>query len=330
MNKKTACELQNGKNGETFGMAAYGGTGWVGRDCTHSQELGTLWKSYRVDSEWRTLKAVLVHCPGNELQASIDNPEEALMLEPLNISLAAEQHRGMCEAYHSQGIEIHHVNPKANAQPNQMFCADQMVMTPQGAILGRPAGLIRAGEEVAVARRLADIGVPILKTLTGTATFEGADLLWLDNKTAMVGRGHRTNQAAIDQITNVLREIDCDTIAVDLPYGTMHFMGMLRIADKDLAICWPRRTPLATVLALKDRGYNVVCPPCEDDAESYRAMNFVTLGPRKILAVAGLPKFEPFFDSLGIESIKVQTDEISKAAGNVGCLTAVLGRETLG
>lgn len=235
----------------------------------------------------------------------------------------------MCEAYHAHGVEIHHVNPKTKAQPNQMFCADQMAMTPQGAILARPAGLVRAGEEVAVARRLADIGVPILKTLTGMATFEGADLLWLDEKTAMIGRGHRTNQAAIDQITTLLSEIGCDTIAVDLPYGTMHFMGMLRIADKDLAICWPRRTPLATVLALKDRGYNVVCPPCEDDAESYRAMNFVTLGPRKILAVAGLPKFEPFFDALGIESIKVQTDEISKAAGNVGCLTAVLGRETL-
>ena len=30
-------------------------------------------------------------------------------------------------------------------------------------------------------------------------------------------------------------------------------------------------------------------------------MNFVTLGPRKLMMVAGLPRFEPFFDSLGSE-----------------------------
>jgi N-dimethylarginine dimethylaminohydrolase len=209
-----------------------------------------------------------------------------------------------------------------------MFCADLFVMTPQGAILARPAGQARAGEERWVARRLSELAVPILKTLTGDATFEGADLIWLDERTAMIGRGHRTNQAAINQITTVLAEIGCETLAVDLPYGTMHFMGMLRIADSNLAICWPRRTPLATVRALQERGYEVVCPPCEDDAQSYRAMNFVTVAPRKILMVAGLPKFQPFFEDLGIDCIPVQTDELSKAAGNIGCLTGILERET--
>jgi N-dimethylarginine dimethylaminohydrolase len=58
-------------------------------------------------------------------------------------------------------------------------------------------------------------------------------------------------------------------------------------------------------------------------------MNFVTLGPRKIMMVAGLPRFEPFFERLGVESVKVRTDELSKAAGNIGCLTGILGRETL-
>jgi N-dimethylarginine dimethylaminohydrolase len=250
------------------------------------------------------------------------------MLEPLNLTRAREQHAAMVEAYEKLGVAVHHVMPDA-AAPNQMFCADLFVMTPQGAILARPAGQVRAGEERWTARRLANLGVPILKTLTGDATFEGADLMWLDEKTAMIGRGHRTNQAAIDQITTVLAEIGCETLAVDMPYGTMHFMGMLRIADRDLAICWPRRTPLATVRALAERGYEVVCPPYEDDAESYRAMNFVTLGPRKIMMAAGLTKFQPFFEQHGIDCVTVATDELSKAAGNIGCLTGVLGRVTL-
>jgi N-dimethylarginine dimethylaminohydrolase len=260
------------------------------------------------------------------LAAAVDDPDSVLMLEPLDLTRAGLQHAGMVDAYRSLGIEVHHVKPVGMPTPNQMFCADLFVMTPQGAILARPAGQVRAGEERWAARRLADLGVPILKTLTGDATFEGADLMWLDEKTAMIGRGHRTNQAAIEQITAVLAEIGCETIAVDLPYGTMHFMGMLRIADRDLAICWPRRTPLATAKALFDRGYEVVCPPYEDNADSYRAMNFVTLGPRKIMMAAGLPKFQSFFEDLGIDCVAVETDELSKAAGNIGCLTGVLSR----
>lgn len=324
-----ASELKSGHNGGTFGMSAYGGAGWVQRKGSHGEEFGSIWKSYRVDSEWRRLKAVLVHAPGEELASSINDPQAALMLEALDLNLASEQHAAMCQAYVDHGVEVHHVTPPSMPSPNQMFCADLFVMTPQGALLARPAGQVRAGEERWAARRLADLGVPILKTLVGDATFEGADLIWLDERTAMVGRGHRTNQAAIDQITTALAEIGCETLTVDLPFGTMHFMGMLRIADRNLAICWPRRTPLATVRALQDRGYEVVCPPCEDDAQSYRAMNFVTLGPRKIMMVAGLPKFQPFFEKQGIECVPVRTDELSKAAGNIGCLTGILARETM-
>jgi hypothetical protein len=105
-----------------------------------------------------------------------------------------------------------------------MFCADLFVMTPEGAILARPASTVRAGEERAVARRLADLGVPILKTLTGRAVFEGADLMWLDPATAIIARGLRTNQAAIDQIGGLLGEIGASLLAVDLPYGTMHLI----------------------------------------------------------------------------------------------------------
>src|SRR3546814_2569119 len=88
-----------------------------------------------------------------------------------------------------------------------MFCADLFVMTPEGAILARPASTVRAGEERWVARRLADLGVPILRTLTGTAVFEGADLMWLDPRTAMIGLGLRTNEEAASQIATTLEEI---------------------------------------------------------------------------------------------------------------------------
>ena len=249
------------------------------------------------------------------------------MLAPLDIARAADEHAALAEAYQAQGVKVHDVAPEGTPSPNQMFCADLMVMTPEGAIIARPASTVRAGEERWLARRLADLGVPILRTLTGTATFEGADLMWLDETTAVLGRGHRTNQTAIDQITKTLEEIGCNAIAVDMPFGTMHLMGMLRIADKDLAICWPRRTPHAAVEALRERGFEVAFLPDVSEAERNRALNFVTIGSRKIVMVAGNPETQRFYEGLGIDCTPVDTRELSKAAGNIGCLTGIVARE---
>ena len=314
----------------TFGTAAYGGDNWSQRQATHQQELGEIWGGCGIDSEWRELKSVLLHCPGEELNAAQDDPEAVQMLASVDVAKARDEHSAMVEVYRSQGVAVHFVEPELPCQPNLMFCADLFVMTPQGAILARPASTVRAAEERWVARKLADLGIPILKTLTGTGTFEGADLMWIDEKTAMVGRGLRTNDAAIAQIETLLAELGIDLVAVDSPFGIMHFMSLLRIVDHDLAICWPRRTPHRTVRVLQEHGYEVRFPPFADDPESYRGINFVTLGPRRILTVGGLPKVQAWFEDMGVECLTTPTDELTKAAGNVGCLSGILRREQAG
>jgi len=314
------------KQQSTFGTAAYGGENWSQRQATHTQELGEIWSSCGIDSEWRELQAVLLHSPGEELNAARNDPDAVQMLAPVDVVRAREEHDAMADAYRAQNVEVHLVEPRQPCPPNLMFCADLFVMTPQGAILARPASTVRAGEEREVARRLADIGIPILKTLTGMATFEGADLMWIDERTAMISRGPRTNGSAIEQIRDLLDEIDIDLYEVDIPYGTMHFMGMFRIADRDLAICWPRRTPHYTVQLLRERGYEVAFPPFEDNQDAHRGINFVTLGPRRVLMVDGLLQVQAFYENLGIECLTTPTDELGKAAGNIGCLTGILRR----
>ncbi len=317
----------NDTDGYARDAAAYGGDGWRPRQDAHADEIGHLWRSCGVDSEWRTLESVLLHTPGAELDVPAEQADAALFVGSIDVGRARAEHEQMAAAYRDAGVDVITVDPDEPARPNQMFCADLFVMTPQGAILGRPAGEVRAGEEVPVARALSAAGVPILKTLTGEAVFEGADLLWLNETTAMIGRGHRTNQAAIDQIDTLFAELGYRLLAVDMPYGTMHLMGMLRIPASDLAICWHRRTPHATVTALRDAGFTVAFIPETSEARDlYRAMNFVTLQDRTVLMVAGIPAAQDFLESLGVECVTSPTDELSKAAGNIGCLTGVVGR----
>lgn len=310
----------------SFSSAAYGGQGWSPRVRPLRREIGDVWGACGVNSEWAPLKAVLLHKPGPELAASND-PDAVQMLAPLDLAKAQAEHDGIAQAYRAAGVAVHDVEPQGPIRPNQMFCADLMFMTPEGAILARPASTVRAGEERQVARRLADLGVPILRTLQGTAVFEGADAMWLDPETVAIGRGLRTNEAAIRQIAAVLAEMGVAAIPVDMPYGTMHLMGMLRFADRDLALAWPRRTPFAAVEALRARGYQVAFLPDEHEPAQNRAFNFVTLGPRRILMVGDNPTTRAFYESLGIECVAVPASELAKAAGAIGCLTGVVERE---
>jgi N-dimethylarginine dimethylaminohydrolase len=207
-----------------------------------------------------------------------------------------------------------------------MFVADLLFMTPEGAILGRPASRVRAGEERAVALRLADLGIPILRCIRGTGTFEGADAAWLNAHTVLLATGLRTNAEGANQVAGLLAEMGIKVIGVGLPYGAMHLMGQLRLVDQDLAIAWPGRVPYAAVDALESQGVSVLFLPDETEAISGMALNIVPLGPRRVLMAAGNPRTRAFYEAAGITCCTVQIDELVKAAGGIGCLTGILER----
>jgi len=310
---------------DTTSASAYGGPGWTPRTTTLQEELGSLWGLCGISSEWEPLRAVLLHRPGPELD-ELGDPNAALMLEPLEPDRVREQHDLMAQAYRDAGVRVHYVEPDRTPPPNQMFCADLMFMTPAGAIVGRPASTVRAGEERCLARKLADLGIPILRTVADKGTFEGADALWIDPATAMVGRGLRTNEKGAAQVEATLAEQGVQTLMVDLPHGSMHLMGEIRIVDRDLAFVRRGLCPWRAVQALQDWGYEVRFFPSEDEARRGMAHNFVVLGPRRILMPEGSPASQEAYEDAGVECVTVPIGQIARAAGAIGCLTAVLER----
>ncbi len=309
----------------SFNKAAYGGEGWQPRTLSLAEEMGSVWGSGGICNEWSRLTAVLLHHPGPELTTSTD-PNAALMLEPLDLTRAQAQHEAIAQAYRDAGVTVYYLNAE-RPSPNQMFMADLFFMTPEGAVLARPASSVRAGEERQAAHRLADLGIPIVRSVSGYGTFEGADAMWLDEQTVILGRGLRTNDEGAVQVTAVLNQMGVQVIQVDLPYGTMHLMGMLRLVDRDLALAWPHRLVHRGVEMLRERGYEVAFIPDAAEAEWGHALNVVTLAPRRVLMTAHAPVTQAFYESLGITCQTVEIDELVKAAGAIGCLTGVLMRE---
>ena len=305
--------------------AAYGGPGWQPRSHSMREDAGRIWGDFGINSEFGRLKQVLLHRPGNEIVAN--DPNAAQQLAPLDLARAQAQHDALAATYRAAGVDVQYVELPAPPTPNQMFMADVFTMTPEGAILARPASDVRAGEERVAALNLMALGAPILRSVSGRGTFEGADLLWLSPTHAIVGRGLRTNDETIRQITATLNEMGVRVTKVDLPAGSMHLMGMLRIFDKDLAIGWPSRIAWAAVEALQEEGYNVHYLPDLTEPMEQFSFNTVTIGPRETVMAANSPQTQAFYESLGITCHTVEVDELGKAAGAIGCLTGIVARE---
>ena len=305
--------------------AAFGGPRFAARGTALRQELGRHWARCGVDSEWAPLKAVLMHRPGAELRHSSD-PDAVLMLETVDAVQAGVQHDGVASAFKLAGVKVHYVEPDKEPPPNQMFCADQVFMTPEGAIVGRLASSVRAGEERWTARRLAELGIPIVRTVSGSACFEGADAQWLDPDTVLLSRGLRTNAAGASQVAAALTDMGVETIQVDTVPGTMHLMGQLRFVSAGRAALWPGRVPADVEGLLEERGFEVLRMPDEQELEQGLALNFVTLGPDQILMPAGNPRSQAFLEAAGVRCQVTPMTEVAKAAGGIACLTGVLWR----
>jgi N-dimethylarginine dimethylaminohydrolase len=293
------------------------------------EEMPETWGEWGSSSECGTLRAVLLHRPGEELDA-IDDFDAMQMRSDLIPAVARNQHDALAEAYRSHGVTVHYVEQTRLDKPNTMFIRDLLLMTPEGAIITRPASTVRAGEERAIARALGRIGLPILMTVHGNGTFEGADVSWVDRDLCFLAEGLRTNAEGANQVERMLLEIGVQQVVrVGLPYGAMHLDGLLNFPDRDLAVVWPRRTPYKIVQVLKDRGFRIIEVPDEVEAQNCLPMNFVALAPGKILMPAGGEKIRRLYEEAGVEVHTVDVSELIKAGGGIHCMTGFLKRDDL-
>lgn len=312
---------------QTSLTAAYGGEKWSERTASFREDMPLWWGDWGSSSECGRLHAVLMRRPGPELDA-IEDFDAVQMRADLDAGLARAQHDALCAAYRAHGVAVHLVEKGRMDKPNSFFLRDLMLMTPEGAIITRPASTVRAGEERFVAEALGRLGVPILMTVHGNGTFEGADVSWVDKDLCFLAEGLRTNQEGADQVERMLREIGVkDVVRVGLPYGAMHLDGLLNFLDRDLATIWPRRTPYKIVQTLKSRGFRFI--EVEDDVEAQTClpMNFVALAPRKILMPAGGDSMRAKYESAGVQCHTVEILELIKAGGGIHCMTGFLKRD---
>lgn len=314
--------------------AAYQGQGWQPRKGTHAGDVaeGAVWARCGVDSEWLPLRQVLLHLPSTRIRSSGD-PDVVQHLDAVDYHRLRRQISAYAEVLERFGIRVSWApiaGPRSLPPPpphNRFFVRDQFLMTPAGAILGRMASRVRRGEEAAVALGLARLGIPLLRAVGGGATFEGADGIWLGPRTVLVGVGNRTSQEGFVQVRAVLHEQGIEAIAISMPRGVQHLLGILQLVDERLAVVRGERAPQQLRDVLADRGIAVVMLPETREIER-QSMNLVTIAPRRVLMVSDTPRTEQQLEAAGVRvCARVNVSEAIKAAGGLACMTGILERE---
>ncbi|MEU3075769.1 dimethylarginine dimethylaminohydrolase family protein [Streptomyces laurentii] len=309
-----------------------GGTGWTPRPAGHRAEVaaGGIWSRCGYRSEVAPLRAVLLARPPDSLASVADDPRAHLMTEPVDLGRLRAETEAVAEAYRAHGVTVRLAAPPPSCPPNVIFQRDLFLVTPEGAVLGRTASAQRAGEERYAAAALAEAGIPVLHTVRGEATFEGADALWVDERTVLVGSGFRTNEAGVRAVREVLAEQGAEVVPVPLGPGVQHLLGALMLVDHRRALLNTRAVGDRLRGLLRALDYDLLEFGPDEEVVRGRSLNVVTLRPGHVLMPAGRPRTRRRLETAGIEVSEVGVGEYVKAAGALGCLTGILHREADG
>ena len=238
-----------------------------------------------------------------------------------------EEHESFVAALEAAGAEVVIGEPLDSAL-DAIYVHDPAAVTNHGAVLLRPGKELRRAEVEAIERDFTAAGVDVLARLEAPATAEGGDMLWLDERTLVVGRGYRTNDPGVEALRAALPDVEVH--AVDLPHyhgrdEVMHLLSLISPLADDLAVVYLPLMPVRLVELLEQRGIGFVEVP-DDEFESM-ACNVLALAPRVALALAGNPETSRRLEAAGVEVRVYPGDELSrKGDGGPTCLTRPLVR----
>lgn len=308
--------------------ATFGGPGWQGRTADHTADVaaGAIWRPVGVADEYSPLEAVLISAPSTRFAGGGDAEAHLMLSWPDLAQLQAEM-EGIRSYFEGQGVQVHVHRPEDPPPLNYLFMRDLVMMTPAGAIVCRPASPVRAPEARWASQALAELGIPIVGTPTGTATLEGADALWLDSKTLLLGTGIRTNAAGLIWLRTRMSEQGVTVLEVPVPPGAQHLLGVVVPVNADRVIVDEARISPALDRVLTDRGFARISVDDGSENRVRRGMNVVVLGPDHLVMPSGCPRLAAQFRSEGLQVDELAVDGYVQAAGALGCLTAVLRRE---
>ena len=281
------------------------------------------------------LRRVLVSSPETAGWNSPERLAESAALgfpRPPEFSLAQKQHQALCRLLEESGTELLSLPTSPDLTLDAVYAHDASLATDFGVILMYPGKPNRVPEAKRQGEYFHSLGIPVLGAVTPPGKTEAGDILWLDEKTLLIGNGYRTNADGIAQIRRLLAPHGVQVLSAPLPYGPgpsacLHLMSLISLLDETTALVDLAWLAVETVELLRSRGYGFIeIDPAERDT---LACNVLSLGKKRLIAIEENVRTNQRLHRVGFDVRTFPGSEICiNGAGGPTCLTRPLLRDS--
>ena len=249
---------------------------------------------------------------------------------PPQFELALEQHAGLCRILGKVGAELLELPGASDLTLDAVYAHDSSLPTDFGVILMNPGKKNRIREATRHGEFCASAGIAVLGTIREPGTTEAGDMVWIDDRQLLIGRGYRTNAAGIEQMRELLAPHGVEVLSAPLPYGAgptecLHLMSLISLLDEKTALVDLSWLAVETVELLKAREYRFI----EIDASERGtlACNVLALGNGRLAAISENTSTNQRLREAGFEVFTFDGSEICiNGSGGPTCLTRPLLR----
>lgn len=277
------------------------------------------------------LRKVLVCTPQ---AAGWDSPKASKwkqlgFVHPANFSVAQAQHDELCHQLREAGAEVVSLPTCDNLSLDAVFTHDSSLSTNQGMVILNPGKSNRVPEGGAHRKFAEQLGVPVAGEIKPPGTTEAGDMVWLNEKTLLIGRGFRTNSQGIAQMRELLPGVE--VISAPLPYGVgpsacLHLMSLMSLLDDKTILVDLPWLAVETVQLLQARGYSFV--EIDYSERDTLACNVLSLGNNRLLAIEENLKTNQKLREAGFDVRTFPGSELGiNGGGGPTCLTRPLVRD---
>lgn len=245
-------------------------------------------------------------------------------------SKAEQQHEVFCSQLRKSGAEVILLPAVESLTLDAVYTHDASLATDRGLLLMNLGKRNRVPEAPAHADVCAALQIPVFGEVVPPGTSEAGDIVWLDPRSLLVGHGHRTNRAGIDQIRVLLAPHGIEVLSAPLPYGSgpstcLHLMSVMSVLDDKTILVDLPWLAVETVVLLKARGFRLI--EIEYSERDTMACNVLALGRDGLLAIEENIKTNQRLQAAGFDVHTFPGSELCiNGGGGPTCLTRPLLR----
>jgi N-dimethylarginine dimethylaminohydrolase len=247
-----------------------------------------------------------------------------------NFAIAQSQHEALCRELEAAGAEVVEMPAAPDLTLDAVYTHDASLPTDYGLILMRPGKPNRVAEAARHGSFCESLEISALGAIAAPGTTEAGDIVWLDSKTLLIGRGYRTNAAGIQQIRELLSPKGVEVLSAPLPHGTgpsacLHLMSLMSLLDDHTVLVDLPWLAVETVELLKSREFHFI--EIDTAERDTLACNVLALGNNRLLAIAENSRTNARLREAGFDVRTFPGDELCvNGGGGPTCLTRPLLR----